>query len=95
MTKIDCRNLACPTPVIEAKKAIEALSNGDSLGILLNSESSKENVLRLLRSLGLSPNLKELDGGEFEIIVSKNEKFTPNAEFKGENSACSSLKSPL
>ena len=93
MTKIDCRNLACPAPVIEAKKAIEALSNGDSLGILLNSESSKENVLRLLRSLGLSPNLRELDGGEFEIIVSKNEKFTPNAEFKGENSACSSLKS--
>ncbi len=93
MTKIDCRNLACPAPVIEAKKALESLKMGEKLSILLNSQASKENVLRLLHSLGLTPNLSELGGGEFEIIVLKDEKFTPNAEFKGENSSCGSEKS--
>lgn len=75
MKKIDCRNLGCPAPVLETKKALESLQNGQSLIVLLNSETSKENVLRFLRSFKLEPKLSQKDG-EFEIEVLKNKDLS-------------------
>ena len=81
MTKIDCRNLACPTPVLETKKALESLKIGEKLSILLNSQASKENVLRFLSSQGLKPEFSELEG-EFEIVVLKeNNKASSEKDF--------------
>lgn len=78
MKKIDCRNLGCPVPVLETKKALESLQNGQSLIVLLNSETSKENVLRFLRSFKLEPKLSQKDG-EFEIEVLKNKDLSDEA----------------
>lgn len=78
MKKIDCRNLGCPAPVLETKKALESLQNGQSLIVLLNSETSKENVLRFLRSFKLEPKLSQKDG-EFEIEVLKNKDLGDDA----------------
>ena len=87
MRKIDCRNLACPTPVLETKKALESLKIGEKLSILLNSQASKENVLRFLNSQGLKPEFSELKG-EFEIVVLKeNNELSSEKDF-----ACSSDK---
>ena len=87
MRKIDCRNLACPTPVLETKKALESLKIGEKLSILLNSQASKENVLRFLSSQGLKPEFSELEG-EFEIVVLKeNNEISSEKDF-----ACSSDK---
>ena len=77
MRKIDCRNLACPTPVLETKKALESLKIGEKLSILLNSQASKENVLRFLSSQGLKPEFSELEG-EFEIVVLKENNDLSN-----------------
>ena len=87
MRKIDCRNLACPTPVLETKKALESLKIGEKLSILLNSQASKENVLRFLSSQGLKPEFSELEG-EFEIVVLKeNNELSKEKDF-----ACNSDK---
>ena len=87
MRKIDCRNLACPTPVLETKKALESLKIGEKLSILLNSQASKENVLRFLSSQGLKPEFSELEG-EFEIVVLKeNNELSSEKDF-----ACSGDK---
>lgn len=87
MRKIDCRNLACPTPVLETKKALESLKIGEKLSILLNSQASKENVLRFLSSQGLKPEFSELEG-EFEIVVLKEN----NEASREKNFACSGDK---
>ena len=69
--KIDCRNLACPKPIIETKNALEKLENGDELEILLNSSVSKNNVMKFLTSLNLAHTCEE-NGEEFCIKVQKS-----------------------
>ena len=44
MTTIDCRNLECPKPVIMTKNALDSLSEGESLEILVNALAPKENI---------------------------------------------------
>jgi len=51
MREIDCRGLACPTPVISTKKAIEE-SGGEPFQILLDTGAARENVLRFCSSRG-------------------------------------------
>lgn len=94
MRKIDCRNLACPTPVLETKKALESLKIGEKLSILLNSQASKENVLRFLSSQGLKPEFSELEG-EFEIVVLKeNNELSSEKDFvcnSDKNATCKKI----
>ncbi|TKX32897.1 sulfurtransferase-like selenium metabolism protein YedF [Campylobacter aviculae] len=79
--KIDCKNLDCPKPVVETKKALENLNNGESLEIVLNSIISKNNVLKFLNSLNLNPSFKEYQD-EIIVYVEKKEvdlnKTNPN-----------------
>ncbi|MBS4282440.1 sulfurtransferase-like selenium metabolism protein YedF [Campylobacter vulpis] len=67
--KIDCRNLDCPAPVVETKKALEKLENGEELEIILNSSVAKDNVLKFLKAL--NPTCEER-GEEFYIRVQKS-----------------------
>ena len=70
--QIDCRNLECPQPVINVKNALETLKIGESLKILLNSKASFENVPRFLASQGQTFQARELGGGEFLVVTTKN-----------------------
>ncbi|MBZ7963811.1 sulfurtransferase-like selenium metabolism protein YedF [Campylobacter sp. 2457A] len=70
--RIDCKDLDCPKPVVETKKALENLNNGESLEIILNSTISKNNVLKFLNSLNLNPTFKEHQD-EIIICVEKKE----------------------
>ncbi|RKO65022.1 sulfurtransferase-like selenium metabolism protein YedF [Campylobacter sp. P255] len=72
--KIDCRDLACPRPVIETKKALEELKENENLEILLNSQASKENVMRFLKSLNLDFDVKDLND---ESIICVANGFEP------------------
>ncbi|EIF4286008.1 sulfurtransferase TusA family protein, partial [Campylobacter coli] len=53
--KIDCRNLSCPQPIVETKNALEKLQENEILEIVLNSIISKNNVVKFLNSLNLTP----------------------------------------
>ena len=50
--KIDCKNLACPEPVIKTKEALEEMDEG-ILEIEVNSFSSVQNVKKFATSQGL------------------------------------------
>lgn len=43
---IDCRKMACPLPVVNAKKASEALGTGDTLIVLVDNEIAVQNLTR-------------------------------------------------
>ncbi|MBN1968641.1 MAG: sulfurtransferase-like selenium metabolism protein YedF [Candidatus Delongbacteria bacterium] len=78
MKKIDLRNLACPGPVIETKKAI-AETNEDLI-VVINSVASRENVGRFLQSQNIDHVVIE-KGVEFEVhIKSKSEKAEVQSE---------------
>ncbi|WP_291952489.1 sulfurtransferase-like selenium metabolism protein YedF [Campylobacter sp.] len=68
--KIDCRDLACPRPVIETKKALEELKGNEKLQILLNSIVSKENVMRFLKSSNIEFNVEDIE--DESIITIEN-----------------------
>lgn len=61
----DLRNLECPKPVLETKKIIEN-NPESSIEIILNSEISKENVLRFLNTLNINASTKK-DGEDIYI----------------------------
>ena len=44
--KIDCKGMACPLPVVNAKKAAEELSAGDVLTVLVDNEIAVQNLTR-------------------------------------------------
>jgi selenium metabolism protein YedF len=50
--QIDCRNLECPQPVLETKKALESLPEDAVLEVVVNSVASRENVLRFAKNSG-------------------------------------------
>lgn len=64
---IDCKNLACPQPVLETKKALESLKDGELLEVLVDNKIASENVRRFLTSRGLTPVITSLDEGLFKI----------------------------
>ena len=43
---LDCKGLACPLPVVEAKKAMEEMQEG-ILTVLVDNETAVQNLQRL------------------------------------------------
>ena len=70
--QIDCRNLACPEPVIRTKNALEGLKNGEKLEILVNSIAPKENISRFLKNQNVKFSVEQ-NGAEIKITAVKGE----------------------
>lgn len=67
--KIDARGLICPKPVIETKKALEGIKEGNIITVVDNNVA-KDNVSKLAKSLKLHYSVSEVDGG-YEISIFK------------------------
>lgn len=61
--KLNCKDLACPQPVLELKKALEALSEDGIIELELNSVSSVENCRRFALSQGCTEESQLLPEG--------------------------------
>lgn len=74
---VDCKNLACPQPVIKTKEAYEKLKENDILNVELNSYSSIENVKRFAKNQGIY--FKEQIKTKESTILSfvKSYEYTP------------------
>jgi len=67
--RIDCKNLACPEPVLRTKDALEEMEEG-ILEVEVNSFSSIQNVKRFAENQGLYVDLKK-DGKTTLIRIVK------------------------
>ena len=77
MTPIDARGLACPFPVIEAKKAIKALgAEGGLIQILVDNPLAAENLERMSAAAGYSC-LTEEDKGIHKVTIAVGEHTDP------------------
>ncbi len=70
--QIDCRNLACPEPVIRTKNALDGLRVGEKLEILVNSIAPKENISRFLKNQNVEFSVEQ-NGAETKITAVKGE----------------------
>ena len=69
--KIDCRGLACPEPVINTKKSLELLENDSILEVLVDSNASRQNVIRFATNEGLSVSDEITEDGSIKITIVK------------------------
>ena len=66
---IDCRGLACPMPVVNAKKAAEALNTGDVLTVLVDNEIAVQNLTRFAEHKGFTVSAQKKGDKEFAVIM--------------------------
>lgn len=62
ITTVDARGLRCPQPLMLAKKALEAIAEGERLRVLIDNETSRDNLIRFLHDHGMTPILSFNEG---------------------------------
>ena len=62
MKSIDCRNMACPLPVVSVKRALEE-AGGEGVRVLLDDGAPRENVTRFAVNRGYQVAEEAVDGG--------------------------------
>ena len=82
---IDCKGMACPLPVVNAKKAAEAMSPGDVLTVLVDNEIAVQNLSRFAEHKGFGVSADKKDEKEYAVIMSISGEA---AESKEEEVAC-------
>lgn len=71
-TVIDCRDQLCPKPVFMIKGALAQASMGQILEVIVNDESSKQNVLKYCWNHGQEILNSHGEGSDFHIVVKKS-----------------------
>ena len=66
---IDCRGMACPLPVVNAKKAAEELSAGDVLTVQVDNEIAVQNLTRLAEHKGFGVSAEKKSDREFAVVM--------------------------
>ena len=68
--QVDARGLSCPQPVLMTMEKLKTLNQGE-LVVLVDTETSRENVSRVAASLGWQVKEVQPDGDEYRITLQK------------------------
>ena len=68
-TIIDCRGMACPLPVVNAKKASEAMGDKDVLTVLVDNEIAVQNLSRFAEHKGFAVSAEKKGEQEYAVIM--------------------------
>jgi TusA-related sulfurtransferase len=67
---VDARGLSCPQPVLLTLDRIKSLGQGE-LTVLVDTDTSKENVIRAAGSQGWQVKSVDAAGMEYKLILEK------------------------
>ena len=67
---IDCKGMACPLPVVNAKKTAEAMNPGDVLTVLVDNEIAVQNLTRFAEHKGFGVSADKRGEKEYAVIMS-------------------------
>jgi selenium metabolism protein YedF len=79
--ELDCRKQACPQPIIDTKKALEA--GNDQLLVIVDSIVSRDNVRRFASSQGHKVDIEDKGDKLYHLHITRN----PNAAVKAAGGA--------
>ncbi len=68
--QVDARGLSCPQPVLMTLDKLKSLDQGEVV-VLVDTDTSRENVSRAAASLGWQVKEVQPEGGEFRIVLHK------------------------
>ena len=66
---IDCKGMACPLPVVNAKKAAEELNTGDVLTVQVDNEIAVQNLTRFAEHKGFAVSAEKKADKEYAVIM--------------------------
>ena len=66
---IDCKGMACPLPVVNAKKASEELHAGDVLTVLVDNEIAVQNLSRFAEHKGFGVSAEKKTEKEYAVTM--------------------------
>lgn len=66
---IDCKGMACPLPVVNAKKASEQLHAGDVLTVLVDNEIAVQNLSRFAEHKGFTVSAEKKADKEYAVVM--------------------------
>jgi selenium metabolism protein YedF len=76
--KIDARGMQCPLPVIEAKKAMEAMTEAGIITVVVDNEIAVQNVLKLAKQKGVQAESETISKEEYKVILQIEEQAKQN-----------------
>ena len=82
---IDCKGMACPLPVVNAKKAAETMNPGDVLTVLVDNEIAVQNLSRFAEHKGFGVSAQKKGEKEYAVVMTVSGEA---AESKEEEVAC-------
>ena len=71
MQRVDARGLPCPQPVIKTKEALEKVEPGDNIEVILDNETSLNNVKKFVTAQGHEILSIDAKNGEFILKIRK------------------------
>ena len=83
---VDCKGMACPLPVVNAKKAAEELGAGDVLTVLVDNEIAVQNLTRFAEHKGFGVSAEKKGDKDYAVIMTLS--GTAAKEAKEEAVAC-------
>lgn len=72
---LDCRDMECPRPVLETKKALDALPEDATLIVEVNTLSGRENCKRFALSQRCTFTEESLDDGVTRLVIVKGKGY--------------------
>ena len=67
---LDLRGLSCPQPALQTKQAIKKMDAG-AVEVLVDSQTSRDNVTRLAQKAGWDVTTEEKSEGGFKLILNR------------------------
>ena len=78
MRTVDAKGELCPKPLIMTKKALGEIDDNETLEVLIDNETSMNNVKRFLADNGFTPSVRN-EGKVFHVLVNKTGEMPENA----------------
>ena len=76
MEKLDCKGMACPLPVVNAKKALAAMGAGQ-LEVAVDNKTAVQNLQNLGKSLKIEAEAVEHGEADFAVVFTKTGSEAP------------------
>lgn len=67
---VDARGLSCPQPVLLTMEKLKSVNQGEVV-VLVDTDTSRENVQRAAKSLGWEVAAVETEGSEYRLTLKK------------------------
>jgi tRNA 2-thiouridine synthesizing protein A len=69
--QVDARGLSCPQPVLLTMDKLRTLNQGEVV-VLVDTDTSRENVSRAAASLGWQVTAVQTEGDDYRIVLQKS-----------------------